>query len=56
MSAAACEVGAIASPDDAKPTLCSQQRVTLTKQEHIELEMPARSRKSLQAPCAAISG
>ena len=47
MSAAACEVGAIASTDDAKPTPFSQQWVTLTKQEHIELVMQARSWKSL---------
>jgi transposase len=47
MSAAACEVGAIASTDDAKPTPFSQQWVTLSKQEHIELVMQARSWKSL---------
>ena len=33
--------------DDAKPTLFSQQWVTLTKQEHIELVMRARSWRSL---------
>jgi transposase len=47
MSAAACEVGAIASTDDAKRTPFAQQWVSLTKQEHIELVMQARSWKSL---------
>jgi len=47
MSAAACEVGASASTDDAKSTPFSQQCVTLSKQEHIELVMQARSWKSL---------
>ena len=47
MSAAACEASASASADDAKPTPFSQQWVTLSKQEHIELVMQARSWKSL---------
>jgi transposase len=47
MSAAACEVGAIASTDDAKPTPFSRQWVTLSKQEHIELVLQARSWRSL---------
>jgi transposase len=47
MSAVACEAGASASTEDAKPTLFSQQRVTLSKQEHIELVMQARSWRSL---------
>lgn len=47
MSAAACEVGAIAATDDAKPTPFSRQWVRLSKQEHIELLMQGRSWKSL---------
>jgi transposase len=47
MSAIACEAGLSASTDDAKPTPFSQQWVTLSKQEHIELLMQARSWKSL---------
>ena len=47
MSAATSESSASGSTDDAKRTPCSQQWVTLTKQEHIELLMQARNRKSL---------
>ena len=47
MSAAASEASASASTVDAKPAPFSQQWVTLTKQQHIELVMQARSCKSL---------
>ena len=47
MSAIACEAGLSASTGDAKPTPFSQQWVTLSKQEHIELLMQARSWKSM---------
>lgn len=48
MSAAAiCEVVASESADDAKPTPFSQQWVTLSRQEHIELVQQACSWKSL---------
>ena len=46
MSAAACEAEASASVADAKRTPFSQERVTLSKQEHIELVMQARYWKS----------
>ena len=47
MSAAASEASASASTVDAKPAPFSQQWVTLSKQQHIELVMQARSCKSL---------
>jgi transposase len=47
MSAVAYDAVASASTDDAKPTPFSEQWVTLSKQEHIELVMQARSWKSL---------
>src|SRR5262249_59693020 len=47
MSAAACEADASASVEDAKRTPFSQEWVTLSKQQHIELVMQARSWKSL---------
>ena len=46
MSAAACEAEASALVADAKRTPFSQERVTLSKQEHIELVMQARYWKS----------
>ena len=42
MSAAACEAEASALVADAKRTPFSQERVTLSKQEHIEMVMQAR--------------
>ena len=47
MSAAVCEADASASVEDAKRTPFSRERVTLSKQQHIELVMQARSWKSL---------
>ena len=47
MSAAACEADASASVVDARRTPFSEQWVTLSKQQHIELVMQARSSKSL---------
>jgi transposase len=47
MSAAACEADASASVEDAKRTPFSQEWVTLSKQQHIELVMQARSWRSL---------
>lgn len=47
MSATACEASTSASTGDAKPPPFSQQWVTLSKQEHIELVRQARSWKSL---------
>lgn len=47
MGAATCEADARASVADAKRTPFSRERVTLSKQQHIELMMQARSWKSL---------
>ena len=47
MSAAVCEADASASVEDAKRTPFSREWVTLSKQQHIELVMQARSWKSL---------
>jgi transposase len=46
-AAAVCEAVASESADDVKPTPFSQQWVTLSRQEHIELVQQARSWKSL---------
>lgn len=46
MSAIACKAGSSASTDNAHPTPFSQQWVTLTKQDHIELVWQAHNWKS----------